>query len=179
MTREVNNNGETNRITITMQADIAGVSDQEFLRKLVMGQNRKNNIRNNMLDTVESVNYTNNIVQLMSSQDSDDSAGTLNQAIPFIRTFTQSSNLRSQMNRQRNNQSPYGRSDSPVDQGAISLYMSSFEDIRNRSRRRIRPKIFNRSAVSSQDEIHEKDQPQIKQRTQNIIKSNKRQPLFT
>ena len=78
MTREVNNNGETNRITITMQADIAGVSDQEFLRKLVMGQNRKNNIRNNMLETVESVNYTNNIVQLMSSQDSDDSAGTLN-----------------------------------------------------------------------------------------------------
>ena len=78
MTREVNNNGETNRITITMQADIAGVSDQEFLRNLVMGQNRKNNIRNNMLETVESVNYTNNIVQLMSSQDSDDSAGTLN-----------------------------------------------------------------------------------------------------
>ena len=78
MTREVNNNGETIRITITMQADIAAVSDQEFLRKLVMGQNRKNNIRNNMLDTVESVNYTSNIVQLMSSQDSDDSAGTLN-----------------------------------------------------------------------------------------------------
>ena len=38
-----------------MQADIAAVSDQEFLRKLVNDHNRNNNnIRNNIADTIDS-----------------------------------------------------------------------------------------------------------------------------
>ena len=39
-----------------MQADIAAVSDQEFLRKLVNDHNRNNNnnIQNNINDTIDS-----------------------------------------------------------------------------------------------------------------------------
>ena len=115
MTREANNNGDTNQITVTMQADIAAVSDQEFLRKLVMDHNRKNNIRNNIVDTVDSGRFINNILHFNSSNNSNDSEGTQNQAIPFMRSFSQSSNSRFRLNRQRSNQSSSAGNVSPVD----------------------------------------------------------------